>query len=51
MILIIVTCLHVAINLAVMAGCNLSLVARKLKLKYLSRKQRLILQKRREVAV
>ncbi len=40
LILITLTCLHVAINLSVMAGCNLALVARRLKLKYLLEKKR-----------
>ena len=46
LILITLTCLHVAINLSVMAGCNLALVARKAKLKYLQEKQKLILHNR-----
>jgi hypothetical protein len=48
--LITLTCLHVAINLSVMAGCTLALVARKAKLKYLEEKQRLILHNRKKAA-
>jgi len=41
LILIFLTCLHVAVNLGVMAGCNLALAARKIKLKYLQERKRL----------
>lgn len=50
LILICVTCVHVTINLSVMIGCNLALAARKLKLIYLQRKQRLINEQRKMIA-